>query len=75
MDIKQFLDSTYLKTPTQAGLSFEENKKIADSLLKIKQKEDDKKDLKKEEEDKKDDKKEGYKKVDKKGEKIININR
>lgn len=33
MDIKQFLDSTYLKTPTQAGLSFEENKKIVEGFI------------------------------------------
>lgn len=33
MDIKQFLDSTYLKTPEQAGLSFEENKKIVQGFI------------------------------------------
>lgn len=33
MDIKQFLDSTYLKTPAQAGLSFEENKKVVQGFI------------------------------------------
>lgn len=33
MDIKQFLDSTYLKTPVQAGLSFEENEKIVEGFI------------------------------------------
>ncbi len=33
MDIKQFLDSTYLKTPEQAGLSFEENKKVVQGFV------------------------------------------
>ena len=28
MDIAQYLDSTYLKTPTQSGLSEEETQKI-----------------------------------------------
>jgi deoxyribose-phosphate aldolase len=33
MDIKQFLDSTYLKTPEQAGLSVEENKKVVQGFI------------------------------------------
>jgi deoxyribose-phosphate aldolase len=33
MNITQFLDSTYLKTPAQAGLSFEENKKIVEGFI------------------------------------------
>jgi len=33
MDIKQYLDSTYLKTPLQAGLSVEENTKVAASFI------------------------------------------
>lgn len=33
MDIKHYLDSTYLKTASQAGLSFEENKKIVESFI------------------------------------------
>lgn len=33
MDIKQFLDSTYLKTPEQAGLSYEENKKVVQGFI------------------------------------------
>lgn len=33
MIITQYLDSTYLKTPSQAGLSFEENKKIVESFI------------------------------------------
>ena len=33
MDITQFLDSTYLKTPSQAGLSFEENEKIVEGFI------------------------------------------
>lgn len=33
MDIKHFLDSTYLKTPEQAGLSFEENKKVVQGFI------------------------------------------
>lgn len=33
MDIKQFLDSTYLKTAEQAGLSFEENKKVVQGFI------------------------------------------
>lgn len=34
MNIKQYLDSTYLKTPQQASLSFEENKKVVQSFIK-----------------------------------------
>lgn len=33
MDIKQYLDSTYLKTPTQAGLTEEENRTIAKEFI------------------------------------------
>lgn len=33
MDIKQFLDSTYLKTPEQAGLTFEENRKVVQGFI------------------------------------------
>ena len=33
MDIKNFLDSTYLKTPQQAGLSVAENTKIVTSFI------------------------------------------
>lgn len=33
MDIKQFLDSTYLKTPEQAGLTYEENKKVVQRFI------------------------------------------
>ena len=33
MNITQFLDSTYLKTPAQAGLSFEENEKIVEGFI------------------------------------------
>lgn len=33
MDIKQFLDSTYLKTAEQAGLSSEENKKVVQGFI------------------------------------------
>lgn len=33
MDIKQYLDSTYLKTPEQAGLTKEENKKIVEGFI------------------------------------------
>lgn len=33
MNIKQYLDSTYLKTPTQAGLSEAENTKIAKEFI------------------------------------------
>lgn len=33
MDIKQYLDSTYLKTPEQAGLTKEENEKIVKSFI------------------------------------------
>lgn len=33
MDIKQFLDSTYLKTPEQAGLSLEENRKVVQGFI------------------------------------------
>jgi len=34
MDIKQYLDSTYLKTPEQAGISSEENEKVVRSFIK-----------------------------------------
>lgn len=33
MDIKQYLDSTYLKTPQQAGISEAENEKIVRSFV------------------------------------------
>lgn len=33
MDIKQFLDSTYLKTPEQAGLTFDENRKVVQGFV------------------------------------------
>ena len=33
MDIKQYLDSTYLKTPEQAGLSDSENEKVARGFI------------------------------------------
>lgn len=33
MDIKQYLDSTYLKTPEQAGISVLENEKIVDEFV------------------------------------------
>jgi len=34
MDIKQYLDSTYLKTPEQAGISSAENEKVVKSFIK-----------------------------------------
>jgi deoxyribose-phosphate aldolase len=34
MNIKQYLDSTYLKTPAQAGLTFDENKFVVESFIK-----------------------------------------
>lgn len=34
MDIKQYLDSTYLKTPEQAGVSHAENEKIVRGFIK-----------------------------------------
>lgn len=34
MDIKQYLDSTYLKTPDQAGISDAENKSIVEGFIK-----------------------------------------
>lgn len=34
MNIKQFLDSTYLKTPAQAGLTFDENKFVVEGFIK-----------------------------------------
>ena len=33
MDINNYLDSTYLKTAEQAGLDFEENKKIVTAFI------------------------------------------
>lgn len=34
MNIKQYLDSTYLKTPAQAGLTFDENKIVVEGFIK-----------------------------------------
>lgn len=34
MNIKHYLDSTYLKTPTQAGLTFDENKIVVEGFIK-----------------------------------------
>jgi deoxyribose-phosphate aldolase len=33
MELREYLDSTYLKTPEQAGLSFEENLKVAEGMV------------------------------------------
>jgi len=33
MNIKHYLDSTYLKTPEQAGLSVAENKKVVQKYI------------------------------------------
>lgn len=33
MELREYLDSTYLKTPEQAGLSFKDNLKVADAVV------------------------------------------
>ena len=33
MNIKHYLDSTYLKTPAQAGLTFDENKIVVEGFI------------------------------------------